>query len=136
MNATLWLRISAVISLLFTAGHTLGGRKDWSPMGDNEVLRAMKTVHFDVMGVSRSYHDFYIAFGYSLSVGMLLQTVLLWQLATIAQKGTVSVRPMIAAFVLATAASGVLAWRLIFPIPAVFSLVLTVCLVLALLSSK
>jgi hypothetical protein len=48
----------------------------------------------------------------------------------------VSVRPLIAAFIVATAASGLLAWRFIFPLPAVFSLVLTVCLVLAFVASK
>jgi hypothetical protein len=54
MTTTLWLRISAVISLLFAAGHTLGGLKYWSPMGDNQVLQAMRTVRFDTMGVNRS----------------------------------------------------------------------------------
>jgi hypothetical protein len=34
----------------------------------------------------------------SINVAMLLQSVLLWPLATIAKTGTVSVRPMIAAF--------------------------------------
>jgi membrane protease YdiL (CAAX protease family) len=32
MNATLWLRVSAIISLLFTAGHFTGGLKNWSPI--------------------------------------------------------------------------------------------------------
>jgi len=136
MNTTLWLRIAAVISLLFTAGHTLGGRTDWSPMGDNDVLKAMKAVHFDTMGASRSYHDFFIGFGYSISVAMLLQTVLLWQLASVAQSSTVSLRPMIAAFMLATVASGLVAWRFIFPVPALFSLALLACLVLAFASSR
>jgi hypothetical protein len=136
MNATLFLRISAVISLLFTAGHTLGGRKDWSPMGENDVLRAMRTMRFEAMGATRTYHDFYMGFGYSLSVAMLLQTVLLWQLAGIARTGTVSVRPLIAAFVVAGAATTVLAWRFIFPVPALFSLVLTVCLVLAFAAAR
>ena len=40
---TLFLRIASIISLLFATGHTLGGLKKWSPMGDNEVLRAMTT---------------------------------------------------------------------------------------------
>src|SRR5262245_57444252 len=43
MTTTLWLRIAAVISLLFTAGHTMGGLTQWSPMGDNAVLQQMTT---------------------------------------------------------------------------------------------
>jgi hypothetical protein len=131
MSATLLLRIASVISFLFTAGHTLGGRKEWSPMGDNEVLRAMKAVRFETMGASRTYYDFFMGFGHSLSVAMLLQSVLLWQLATIAKADTVSVRPMIGAFVVASGLGALVAWRFIFPLPAAFSLVLTACLAAA-----
>ena len=136
MNATLWLRISSVISLLFSIGHTLGGRKDWSPMGETDVLRAMRTVRYAAMGVSRTYLDFYRAFGFSLSVTMFLQTFILWQLASLARTQPVQVRPMIAAFALATAACGVLSWRLLFPIPAAFSGVLAACLGVAFATAR
>ena len=33
MTAKLWLRISSAISLVFGAGHSLGGLSHWSPMG-------------------------------------------------------------------------------------------------------
>ena len=49
MSATIWLRVSAIISLLFTAGHFMGGMQNWSPIADNAVLQAMRTVRFDVM---------------------------------------------------------------------------------------
>src|SRR5262245_47061636 len=131
MTTTLWLRIAAVISLLFTAGHTMGGLTQWSPMGDNAVLQQMTTFRFDVMGANRSYLDFFMGFGWSLSVGMLLQTVLLWQLASLARGNPAGVRPLIGVFVLATFASGVIAWRFIFPLPALFSLALLLALVVA-----
>ena len=131
MTPTLWLRIAAVIQLLFTVGHTLGGRKHWSPMGDNEVLRQMTTVRFDTMGANRSYLDFFMGFGWSLSVLMLLEAVLLWQLASLARTDPAGVRPMIVAFVLATIGTGVIAWRFIFPIPALFSIAVVVALVIA-----
>ena len=129
-NAVL-LRISAVISLLFAVGHSLGGLKRWSPMGENEVLKAMETVRFDTMGVNRSYLDFFLGFGWSLSVAMLLQSVLLWQLASLARSDAAQVRPMIAAFALATLAGGVIAWLFIFPVPALFSAALLIVLVAA-----
>ena len=131
MTTTLWLRIAAVVSLLFTAGHTMGGLKRWSPMGDNAVLQAMSTVRFETMGVSRTYLDFFMGFGWSISVAMLLQTVVLWQLSSLARTQAAALRPLIAVFALATAASGVIAWRFIFPLPAIFSAVLVVCLVVA-----
>ncbi len=131
MTTTLLLRISAVISLLFAIGHSLGGLKRWSPMGDNEVLKSMETVRFDTMGANRSYLDFFMGFGWSLTVAMLLQSVLLWQLASLARTDAAQVRPMIAAFALATLASGAVAWRFIFPVPALFSAALLIVLVAA-----
>ena len=128
---TLWLRIACGISLLFTVGHTMGGLKRWSPMGDNEVLRQMTAVRFDAMGASRSYLDFYMGFGWSISIAMVLQTILLWQLASLARTNAPGVRPMIAVFALATVVSGVIAWRFIFPLPALFSAVLVIALVIA-----
>ena len=128
MTTFLWLRISSIIALLFALGHTLGGRKEWSPMGDNAVLKAMRETRFDTMGVSRTYLDFYLGFGYSLAVAQLMLAVLLWQLASLARADAAAARPMIA---VATALTGVLAWRFIFPLPALFSLALLACLAVA-----
>jgi len=131
MTTTLLLRIASVISLVFTAGHSLGGLRKWSPMGENDVLRTMTAVRFNTMGANRSYLDFFMGFGWSLSVAMLLQTVLLWQLAGMAQPDPARVRPMIAVFALATLASGLIAWRFIFPVPALFSAALAIVLAAA-----
>lgn len=131
MTTTLWLRISSIVSLLFTLGHTMGGRKLWSPMGENPVLDSMRTVPFQAMGVSRTYLDFYMGFGWSISVLMLLETILLWQMASLARTEAARLRPMIGAFALAAAATGVIAWLFIFPLPAAFSAVLCACLAVA-----
>ena len=131
MTTSLLLRISAVISLVFALGHSLGGLKRWSPMGENEVLKAMETVRFDTMGANRSYLDFFMGFGWSLTVAMLLQSVLLWQLASLARTDAAQVRPMIAAFAVATLAGGIIAWQFIFPVPALFSAALLIVLVAA-----
>jgi hypothetical protein len=136
MTTTLLLRIASVISLVFTAGHTLGGLQKWSPMGENDVLKTMTAVHFETMGANRSYLDFFMGFGWSISVAMLLETVLLWQLASLAQPDPARVRPAIAAFVLATLASGVIAWRFIFPVPALFSGALAIVLAAAYLAAR
>ena len=124
MTATLLLRLASAVSLLFTLGHTMGGLKKWSPMGDNDVLKSMTAVHFDVMGAQRSYLDFFMGFGWLLSVTMLMQTVLLWQLASLVRTNPAGVRPMIAVIAVATLASVVIAWRFIFLIPTLFAIIL------------
>jgi hypothetical protein len=136
MTSALWLRISSIVALLFAAGHTLGGLKCWSPMGENPVLSAMRDTRFQTMGVSRSYLDFYMGFGYSISVAGLMLAVLLWQLSLLARTDANAARPMIAVTALATIASGVIAWRFIHPIPALFSLVLVVSLTVAFLAAR
>src|SRR3569833_3772775 len=92
------LRVASVISFLFAVGHSLAGFGKWSPVDDNPVLRAMTDTHFPVMGVSRSYLDLYLGFGWSISVFMLEQAVLLWQLATFARAAAARLRPKLAAF--------------------------------------
>ena len=136
MTARMWLRVSAVLSLLFAAGHSLGGRKQWSPMGDNPVLRMMKAVQFQTMGVSRSYYDFFMGFGISLSISMLTQAFVLWFMADLATSHAARLRPMILVFLVASLAGVVVAWQYIFPIPALFSLVLCATLGMAALNAR
>ena len=80
-------------------------------MGDNPVLQSMRTVRFDTLGANRSYFDFFMGFGHSISVLQVMEAVLLWQLATLARSNALSVRPMIAVIGLATAVCGVIAWN-------------------------
>jgi len=136
VSTTIWLRISATISLLFAVGHSLGGMRNWSPNADNPVLQSMRAVHFDVMGVNRSYLDFYRGFGYSISVSLVLQAVLLWMLSGVARRDASIARPMIGAFAVAAALGTLIAWRYIFPVPAVFSLVLCAVLIFAYVAAR
>lgn len=131
MTMSLALRISSILSLAFAAGHTLGGRKSWSPMGETAVLNAMRTVPFDTYGVTRTYLDFYLGFGFSLSVLLVLQAVVLWQLATLAKTNAGAIRPIVASFALASIGMTILSWRFLFPIPTVSGLVVTLSLAIA-----
>jgi hypothetical protein len=136
MNAVLWLRVSSIVSLLFAAGHTLGGRTAWSPVGETDVLSAMRTHQYTVEGVSRSYLDFYLGFGYSLSVFLLLQAVILWQLCAIAKSNPALVRPIVGSFAVASIVGGIITWMFIFPLPALFSAALSACLVIAFFAAR
>jgi hypothetical protein len=127
----LLLRIAAVITFLFAAGHTLGGVHSWSPGGETEVLKAMRTFRFNAEGATRTYLDFYRGFGFLLSTSMFLQGVLLWQLGTLAQANATQARPMTAAILLASVMGAILSWEFIFPLPVAFF-----CLVAVLLAAS
>jgi hypothetical protein len=96
----------------------------------------MRTVQFNLQGVSRSFLDFYRGFGYSLSVFLVLQGIVLWQLAAVAKTQPGAVRPLVASFAIASVIGAVITWIFIFPIPAMFSTVLTGCLVIAFVTMR
>jgi heme O synthase-like polyprenyltransferase len=137
LNAALLLRIASVVSLFFAAGHTLGGLKSsWSPIGETDVLATMRTFRFDVEGVNRSYLEFYRGFGFLLTVYLVLQAVLLWQLAGLAKANPNQAQVFVWTFFVASIAIGVLTWKFLFPIPVYFDAVVTVCLGLALIANR
>jgi hypothetical protein len=131
MTATRWLRVAAVIMALFAAGHTMGGRSAWSPLGETPVLEQMRTFRFDAMGTSRSYFEFYLGFGYVISVLQFTQAVLLWQLAGLTRADARRARPLIGTFLVAAIASTIVTWRYIFLVPVIFSIIYTVAVALA-----
>lgn len=136
MKATLFLRIAAGLSLIFAAGHTAGGLKSWSPAGETDVLKQMRAFHFDASGVSRTYLDFYLGFGFFIGAYLLLQAVVLWQLASVAKSNPVQARPFVVSFLAVSIVSAVLSWAYIFVVPVVFSVVIAVCLTAALYACK
>jgi hypothetical protein len=96
----------------------------------------MRSFRFDTMGVTRTYLDFYLGFGLYIAVLLLLQAVLLWQLAAISKTDSATAGPMIAAFLAATLVGTLVIWRFIFIVPAVFSLACAACMAIALVRSR
>lgn len=126
MKPSTVLRITSLISLIFAVGHCLGSLESWSPVGETEVLRAMKSFHFETEGVIRTYFDFYLGFGLILSVYLFLQAVLLWQLAALAKTEALRLRPLIVSFFMASVVSAGLSWKFIFAVPAFSFVVIAV----------
>ncbi len=133
MTPTILLRIAAILTLLHFAGHTLGGVFGAPTHGSEElaVLDAMKSHRFDFMGSARAYWDFYFGFALFTSVNLLLQSVLFWQLATLAKTDAARVRPMVALFFCGYVAFALLSWRYFFAAPLVGEIAIAACLGLA-----
>jgi len=132
MNASLLLRVAAVITFLYFAGHTAG--IPWTPGGapaDMRVLEAMKSHSFDVEGFTRTYWDFYFGFGIIISVYVLALAVVLWQLGSLAKTDAIRVRPIIASIFVAFVVNAAIAWRFFFAIPVGVTVAISVCLALA-----
>jgi hypothetical protein len=131
MKMATWLRGASILSVLLALGHTAGGLQDWSPPGKTEVLQSMGTFRFDAFGSNRSYLDFYLGFGYIISLYMLAQALLLWQLASLASLSDARVRPLVATFLAVSVGATALDWALFFVVPAVSNLVISICLAIA-----
>lgn len=136
LSATRWLRLASGLTLLFAAGHAMGATESWSPPGETDVLRSMRAFQFDVSGAIRTYWHFYMGFGVYITVFLLMQAVLLWQLAAVARVNPTLVRPLIGAVGVASLIGTAVIWAFIFAVPALISLACTVCVGLAFVSAS
>jgi len=131
MKASLFYRIAAVVLLLFAAGHTFGFRQNNPEWGADAVLGLMRSVHFDAQGFTRTYWDFFSAFGLFFSVFLLFAAVLAWLLGGLQAETLARVRSIAWALAICFVAITALSWRYAFTTPIVFSGVNTVCLITA-----
>ena len=137
MRPSLLLRIAAVLTLLYGAGHTSG--YPWTPRetaSAADVVTAMKQARFVIMGFDRSFWHFYIGFGLAISVLMVAEAVVLWLLGGLARTDAARLRPLIAVFTVSYALNAALSWMYFFTVPLVFAVAIVVTLLLAFLASK
>lgn len=137
MKPVLFLRTASVLSFLIAVGHTAGGVfGSVAPGAQAAAVLAMKTNQFQVMGVTRSYWDFNLGEGLAATISMLVGAVVFWQLSSLAKKGAVPLRPMMATFLVGHLCLAVLSWRYFIAPPVIGNLLIAVCLALALLTSR
>jgi hypothetical protein len=131
MKASLLYRSASVLLILFALGHTLGFRRVDPRWGVDSIIGALRSTHFDVQGLNRTYWDFYVGFGLFVTVLLVFIAVLSWQLGSLSKEALL-VMPLVtwglaACFVLVT----FLSWKYFFMVPMIFSGVITICFILA-----
>jgi hypothetical protein len=131
MKASIFYRTAAVLLLLFAIGHTLGFRQSDPTWGVDALLGSMRSIHFDVQGVNRTYWDLFVAAGFCLDVFYLFAAILAWQLGGFPAATLALMRGTAWAFALCFAAITVVSWRYLFILPIAFSIVITLCLTVA-----
>jgi hypothetical protein len=131
MRASVVYRVTAVLLLLFAAGHTLGFRQSDPSWGVDALLASMRSIHFNVQGFNRTYWDLFVAAGFFVGVFYLFSAILAWQLGGLPAETLAHMRGIRWAFALCFAAITVVSWRYLFVIPIAFSIVITVCLISA-----
>jgi hypothetical protein len=137
MKAFHFLRIAAVLTLLYCAGHTSG--MPWTPYTSAEatsVIETMKGHSFEEQGFKGTYWDIYFGFGLVISVYLLLQAVVLWQVASLARTDAMRVRPIVVSFLIAFIINVGLSWKYFFIIPVVMAALIAICLAMALVLAR
>lgn len=119
MREIVLLRIASALTLIHAVLHTAGGLLKSPAHGAQEiaVLNTMKGFQFDFMGSMRSYWDFYLGFGFFVTLGLVLQAVLLWQLASLARKAPGIARPLVGTLLASFVVMMALSWRYFFVAP-------------------
>lgn len=137
MRSTTFLRIASLVTLFYFVGHSSG--YPWTPSvepADLAIIEAMKGHSFDVVGSLRSFWDFYVGFGITISLLILALAVVLWQLGSMAKADPARVRNILATLFAAFLINTVISVRYFFIIPTVTSAVITLCVGLALVTAR
>ena|SRR3989442_6828275 len=136
MNASFLLRTAAALNLVFLAGHTYGvfASPSRGP-GERTLYGAMRAYRFLAMGSLRSHWDFYFGFSLFLSANLLVLTVLIWQVGSLARTDPARARPFIATLLGGYLLFAVLCWVYFFIAPAMTTSAIALFLALALLAA-
>lgn len=131
MKPAIFYRIASVLLLLFAALHTFGFRQVDPSWGVDSLIGSMRLIHFDIMGSSRTYWDFFVGFGLFFSVFLVFTAVLAWQLGGLRHQALALMRGTAWALVICFSAVTIVSVRYAFIIPIVFSILILLCLTAA-----
>jgi hypothetical protein len=132
MNATIFLRIASVLTLIHSILHTIGGVL--SKPKDSEqiaVIETMKSHSFNLMGSMRTFWDFFFGYGLGVTVTLLIQGILFWMLASLVKTSPAAVRPIVALFFINFAVMSVVAFKYFFIAPGVTEVLIAASLAAA-----
>jgi len=136
MKPVVFLRIASVLTLVHSVLHTVGGVFGKPVNAVAAGVAANMRTPFPLLGVTRSYSDFYMGMGLGVTIFLTMDAVLLWILASMARKDAARIRPLIAAFALGYLAFALNSYLFFFAFPIINELLIVACLVAAIVTAK
>jgi hypothetical protein len=137
MKAAVWLRIASVLTLIHGVLHTIGGVFGSPDAGVQQtVWDAMRSNTFKLMGNERSYFHFYRGMGLAVTVFLVLEAVVFWQLGSLAKTDGWRLRPVLATFVVGYLCLAVNSYKYFFFGPVITEVLIAVCLVMAIVGLR
>jgi len=133
----LFLRIASVLTFVHALLHTVGGVFGKAAPGlQQATMSVMKANQFPLMGMIRTYWDFYLGFGLAISIFLLVEAVIFWQLGQVARTDASRLRPLLVTFFVAYLALAVNSVVYFFAAPAITEISIALCLGLAIRTSR
>jgi hypothetical protein len=137
MRTVIFLRIASVLTFIHAALHTIGGVFGGAAPGVQQATVAvMKANEFEVMGVMRSYWNFYMGLGLVVSVFLTVEAVVFWQLGSLAKTEALRLRPVLATFLVGYLCAAGVSYRYFFAAPVITEILIALCLGLAIASAR
>jgi hypothetical protein len=137
MRTVIFLRIASVLTFIHAALHTIGGVFGGAAPGVQQATVAvMKANEFQVMGVMRSYWNFYMGLGLVVSVFLTVEAVVFWQLGSLAKTEALRLRPVLATFLVGYLCAAGVSYRYFFAAPVITEILIALCLGLAIASAR
>jgi len=126
MRPSTLLRTASVLTLVHCILHTIGGVLAPPSHGAEEIalVETMSAHRFDFMGSMRSYADFMLGYGLFVTVALLVDAVIFWQLAALARTRPEGLRPIVAVFVVGYVGLAIVSSRFFFIAPGVRELLI------------
>jgi hypothetical protein len=135
-KTVLFLRIASVLTFIHAVLHTIGGVFGKIEPGPASIaVEAMKANRFLLMGNMRSFWDFYRGLGLGVTICLTCESIILWQLASLAKTDARRLRPMMAAFLCAYLALAVNSYTYFFRGPVIAEILIVACLGIAIVAA-
>jgi hypothetical protein len=133
----LFLRIASVLTFIHAVLHTIGGVFGKVDPGPASVaVAAMKANQFLLMGNMRSFWDFYFGLGLALTISMTAESILMWQLASLARTEAKRLRPMMTTFLVAYLVIAINSNANFFIAPVIVEILIAACFAVAIATAK
>lgn len=137
MKPTLFLRIAAVLTLIHSVLHTIGGVFSSPDPGISATTwAAMKANTFPVFGLTRSYFMFYRGLGLGITIFLTAEAIVFWQLGSLAKTDASRLRPVMATFMVAYLVFAANSYLYFFYFPVIVEIVIAACLGMAIATAK
>lgn len=137
MQPIIFLRIAAFLTFLHAVLHTIGGVFGKAAQGPASVaVQAMKVNQFLLLGHSRTFWDFYRGLGLCVTIFLIAEAILFWQLGSLAKTGAHRLRPILTAFFIAYFVLAVNSYAYFFIGPVFAEILIAACLLSAILTSR